>query len=593
METKTINGALGVNKEQLIALLGSTMYRNNACEVAVKELVQNAFDAVKIAKSINPSHKSQIKVDLNSTQRVITVSDNGIGMSSDIVLKAFFTIGGSYKGDNVDNRLKSGGLGLAKMAFLFSSDWVEVTTVKDGKKTYVKATSDQIRKDDFHLEVSNTDEANGTTVSVKIPTTYVDNDGETRSIYFTCYPNFLDKPMLGDVDVIINGTKHDKRSLPSKYLYIGRATSDFGDLDLYISPSSGSSVNYNVLISGLYQFRDYCYCDGQRKGLDVVVNIFPSVGVKSEVYPINNQREGFRATVRSEVQDLENLFKEIQLAYSRGQYAASFNSSLSMEVRELSSERRIPYEGEILKQAIAEVTSDVTKTEVSDFVPFLLKFAELHEARKEKERKSSLNTSGINKPKTCVVDISGLDINKPVFHNNTDLVLNEEAMAFLKEFGALLLEFKSLYMQTYPNVKRERKWESDVCIADRMKDQFWGISFDKNYLGVNVSPTLFNFLAVNPFGFALPSYKGVDQAWFITSCLIHCLVHEINHNAIEGEGDEFTSHLVITEAECEAIGDSFESWKEDLYDLVKENLQLINDYNALYRVCSNKSESLK
>ena len=112
-------GKLGVNKEQLITLLGSTMYQSGRQEVAVKELMQNAFDAVKIAKSQGKIERGTINVVIDTKNRTVKVSDNGTGMTPEIVQKAFFTIGGSYKGDNVDSRLKSGGLGLAKMAFLF------------------------------------------------------------------------------------------------------------------------------------------------------------------------------------------------------------------------------------------------------------------------------------------------------------------------------------------------------------------------------------------------------------------------------------------------------------------------------------------
>lgn len=166
--------------------------------------MQNAFDAVKIAKSQGDINDAVIDIEINATDRTITVQDNGIGMSPEIVQKAFFTIGGSYKGDNVDNRLKSGGLGLAKMAFLFSSDFVEVSTVNNGIKTYVKATPEQIQNDNFEIVTTKTNEQSGTKVTVKIPKTYINENGEQRNISFSEYPRFLSKPMIGDVTVNVS-----------------------------------------------------------------------------------------------------------------------------------------------------------------------------------------------------------------------------------------------------------------------------------------------------------------------------------------------------------------------------------------------------
>jgi hypothetical protein len=69
---------------------------------------------------------------------------------------------------------------------------------------------------------------------------------------------------------------------------------------------SQERVSSTILISGLYQFRDSFRVEGGR-GLEVIVDILPTVGVKSQEYPINNQREGFRSVVEPEVKDLRFL----------------------------------------------------------------------------------------------------------------------------------------------------------------------------------------------------------------------------------------------------------------------------------------------
>jgi hypothetical protein len=242
------------------------MYKANVQEVAVKELIQNAFDAVKIAKSQGSIPKGKIDLELDSKERTVTVRDNGMGMTPEIVQKAFFTIGGSYKGDDVDNKLKSGGLGLAKMAFLFSSEYIEVSTVKNGVKTYVRTTPEELQSPGgFKIYTSKTNEPNGTQVTVKIPKTYVNQNGEEKDIYFTNDPRFLDKPMIGDVEVTVTkkggfwGDKTettDKNKIPEGYAHIGNATTLFGDLEIYIKENTDKYdrgyVRETILISGLY-----------------------------------------------------------------------------------------------------------------------------------------------------------------------------------------------------------------------------------------------------------------------------------------------------------------------------------------------------
>lgn len=589
----TIQGSLKFNKRQLIALLGNNMYKNDVQEVAIKELVQNAFDAVKIAKAMGLISKAEISVDISSISRTIIVKDNGIGMSPEIVQKAFFTIGGSHKGD-VSNALKSGGLGLAKMAFLFGSEWIDVTTSHDGTTTHVRATSEEILNDDFRLEVSHENVPNGTSITVKIPEYFINDQGERQSIYFRSFSNFLDKPLLGDITLTVNGKSEYKGKLPSEYISIGKAKADFGDIELYIAPGTNTNITTQVLISGLYQFNDTIWVDTTEKTFKCVMNILPSVGVQSRIYPINNQREGFRATIHSEVEDLHNLLKKIHAAYLRGQYAETFSSCMSMDVEALTTSKRVPYQGEILKDASKKVLKDIlgepfqSNPEVA--MEFTLKM--IHNTLQDKGGR--IDASGVNIPNAGMVDISGYDINKPIFHNNTHMLLNPDEVDILKKFGSLMLTAKNIYVEAFGNFKRstEYSWEEPVSIKEMMSKQFWGVSIDTKYVGINCSPTIFNFLAVNPFAFKIPEYPGIDPALFIMEYITHALIHEVNHNYARNEGSGFTACLVITEAEFASIGDVFDKWKQKLLELVKSNLDVFVEANKKYKNTTNKANSL-
>ena len=610
---QVIDGKLGVNKEQLISLLGSTMYKGNVQSVAVKELLQNAFDAVKIAQSQGKIQgKGNIRVRIDQKERTVTISDNGTGMSPEIVQKAFFTIGGSYKGDNVDNRLKSGGLGLAKMAFLFSSEYVEVSTVKDGVKTYVKTNPEQIQGDNFKITTSKSNEPNGTTVTVKIPETYLDEDGEKRTIWFDPSPSFLSKPMIGNVDVEVTKVPYwgeettqtyDKSNIPEGYTPIGKATSDFGDIEMYVAPAKDSGdITAEVLISGLHQFSKYFRVRGASKGrFKVILNILPTVGVTSAVYPINNQREGFRATVDPEVSDIEYLLNQINRSLEGKSIAATFGSAMSMDVGKVSEVKREASDKDILNEVVKEILKKYTPENRTVLgIPVgkpqenSLDLRSIRTSREaeEKSRKSSLNTSGINYNRSSVsgVDTSGLDISKPLFHNNTTMVIGEDGQAVLKEIGKLMMELKSLYIQTYKDAGIQSRFGN---VIDHISKQFWGISFDKSYGGVNVNPSVINLLAINPF-YQVQVYEGVDTALALTEYLTHLIIHEFNHNYASGEGPQFTGRFPATYAEFAGIGKQFNrEWKNKLYILIRDNLDTFIKYNKEYEKATNLGESFE
>jgi len=94
----TEKGSIGVNKQQLLMLLGPTMYNKPLAQVAVKELLQNSFDATKARQNLTENKSpGQIRISINMNDRTIAIRDNGIGMSPDIVKNAFLSIGGTNK----------------------------------------------------------------------------------------------------------------------------------------------------------------------------------------------------------------------------------------------------------------------------------------------------------------------------------------------------------------------------------------------------------------------------------------------------------------------------------------------------------------
>jgi len=128
---------------RLSRMLGPQLYGNmgDMSRVTVKELVQNSFDAIKdLTGTENEVDDAIIQVTTNRTERTITVEDNGIGMTPDIIRNAFLTIAGTEKA----NDRPSGSFGVAKMLFLFGADRIQLTTIRDGRRTTMDTTGDEL-----------------------------------------------------------------------------------------------------------------------------------------------------------------------------------------------------------------------------------------------------------------------------------------------------------------------------------------------------------------------------------------------------------------------------------------------------------------
>ena len=73
--------------------MGERLYKNPC--VALRELLQNAFDAIEYRSSLDESgYLPKVTVTLND--EYLTVEDNGIGMDEDIFKKYFINVGKSY-----------------------------------------------------------------------------------------------------------------------------------------------------------------------------------------------------------------------------------------------------------------------------------------------------------------------------------------------------------------------------------------------------------------------------------------------------------------------------------------------------------------
>lgn len=611
--TQEIEGKLEANKDRLIDLLGSSMYSEKLKDVIYKELLQNSFDAIKIAESKGLISKGKIDINIDESNRSITFTDNGIGMTADIVQQAFFTIGGTYKGDNIDNKLKSGGLGLAKMAFIFGSERLTLETVNNGVKTTVDATSEEIRNSNFKIKTEPTTEKNGTKVTVKVPETYINAKGETRTIDFPRYAesefnySFLKNPLIGNVDVTYRITNRDASfkqdeiiettlgKVPKGYVLFSPASTGFADMDIYIDAENITKGNFidtkhSILSSGLFQFNIEFKKDGSEQiPLNIIVDVKPKVDPTNAQYPFNNQRENFRPTIKEDIaalnQYLKLLWKSIEVELLKTSFSKIKNiekvntENVSKDTiaknQEIVKEFSKKSNKEIITKAIQDFTEKNEKAEISNGN---LQTKEISMSKQEITKDSEKRYSSSFKAQK-EIDVNtdtdlNLDSNKPIIHNNTTMNLSEGATKFLSEISSIMIDYKNSIIKFYGE-----------DYSRNIKDQLWGVSIDKTYGGVNVNPSFVNMLAINPF-YNFPTNPNVDAVNYIAVGIDHLIIHELNHNFERNEGAGFTGRFLQTYSEIHSLPNHFELMSK-LKLSIKNNLEIIKSLNYEYQQSEN------
>ena len=120
---------------------------------------------------VDPGVSPRVQVSIDSTKRTIVISDNGSGMSVD-VLKRFFQMHGENL-ERLAGRAGRGKFGTGKSAAFGIANEMQVDTVYDGKRNVLRLTREMIDKstgDEIPIEWLSKDEPvdmpNGTTITI-------------------------------------------------------------------------------------------------------------------------------------------------------------------------------------------------------------------------------------------------------------------------------------------------------------------------------------------------------------------------------------------------------------------------------------------
>ncbi|HED6477381.1 TPA: HSP90 family protein [Listeria monocytogenes] len=238
-----------VNLAGMIDILSNHLYDEK--DVYIRELLQNATDAIRARKKIDSTLEGKIHASLtgDNNEKTLIVEDNGIGLTEDEVHAFLATIANSSKGQkNFDGESSNDfigrfGIGLLS-CFIVSDEIVMISTSqKDGGTTEWRGKAD------------------GTYSVRKIET---DTREPGTQVYLRLRAGLEDHPECEDVEYLITTLKKYGSSLESNIIVemngleeeINSWTKQFSDKETLSTLSREQIIQYGEYILGTH-FQDY------------------------------------------------------------------------------------------------------------------------------------------------------------------------------------------------------------------------------------------------------------------------------------------------------------------------------------------------
>ncbi len=238
-----------VNLAGMIDILSNHLYDEK--DVYIRELLQNATDAIRAREKIDSTLEGKIHASLtgDNNEKTLIVEDNGIGLTEDEVHAFLATIANSSKGEkNFDGESSNDfigrfGIGLLS-CFIVSDEIVMISTSqKDGGTTEWRGKAD------------------GTYSVRKIET---DTREPGTQVYLRLRAGLEDHPECEDVEYLITTLKKYGSSLESNIIVemngleeeINSWTKQFSDKETLSTLSREQIIQYGEYILGTH-FQDY------------------------------------------------------------------------------------------------------------------------------------------------------------------------------------------------------------------------------------------------------------------------------------------------------------------------------------------------
>lgn len=238
-----------VNLAGMIDILSNHLYDEK--DVYIRELLQNATDAIRARKKIDPTLEGKIHASLigDINEKTLILEDNGIGLTEDEVHAFLATIANSSKGEkNFDGESSNDfigrfGIGLLS-CFIVSDEIVMISTSqKDGGTTEWRGKAD------------------GTYSVRKIET---DTREPGTQVYLRLRAGLEEHPECEEVEYLINTLKKYGASLESDIIVeingleeeINNWTKQFSNKETLFKLSKEQIIQYGEYILGTH-FQDY------------------------------------------------------------------------------------------------------------------------------------------------------------------------------------------------------------------------------------------------------------------------------------------------------------------------------------------------
>lgn len=608
----------GADIVRLTKLLGPKLYGSlsELPIVSVKELLQNGFDAIKPRLESGELSEGRITVATNSDDRTVEVMDNGTGMAPDTLATKFLEIAGTQK-ETAD---ASGGLGIAKMQFLFGNKSIEVITVRDNTVSILKTTGPQLEaalsNPDVRPNISVTpfDEAvktypelnemfpdrKGTFVRIEVPETYknpdtgADTDINIPGIY-SLYP--LEKsPLFRNIDVrkvslrkgesLANPSKIDPsryrqasigKNFPTdEFTPLTKITFGWGDATLYAgtkeSEYSWDHGEVSVLSNGVFQFGDRIKGPKVKFYLDIRSRVSP----EEPGYPFDLNRQRFSPTVQKDIQKIYNYVSQLYTL-----------QELQGEVRNFGTiqylEEKGPTTPEPLEPEVPPMDVPTNLLKPGDTINVV---------------NGELRINGVPVPEVTSDDVSKFKIdvstltipqdkinpNVPMLHDNVLYIVKDAAgneldtLSFVdlasNQFGQRFYDYMRGLGEAFIELRDVTASELGYGGTPRGKNvpldkEAIGISFDTEYRGVSTRIP-FSGMYLNP---AAVEFRVNESAKRTAVGMIGTMVHELAHHKVRSHNADFPAEMqrILAFLDASELGFNFGVFKSRVVALVEAN----------------------
>lgn len=628
-----VQSAPGANTARLAKLLGPKLYGNPSeiAPVTVKELFQNSFDALKGVLEKGQLQEGNIDITMEPQTRTISVLDDGSGMTSEVLAKQFLEIAGTSK----ETKRASGGLGIAKMLFIFGNKKLNVTTMRDGKVSQLittgeelfSALDDKTKAPKIQVRPATAEDrrlfpkGHGTRVQVTVPEQFADTStGEMRGIDFKPYKyqhNVLQRsPLLDSINVRFNGETIDigTRFPLNNFTQFRNLNADWGTARIYVTKAPDESMEYqknvHVLSNGLWQFsldikKDPSGSYGPNVKHEFYIDVNSKVAPEDQGYPFDLNRQQFAPSSRKA---FDNLFKYMGLIYQQ--------AGMSEEIQNFGSMQFLDYDVEKKGVKASTTVKLQPKTKIAPIGPsigddvkiidgkLVVNNREVPELTPVEIEKFRINNDDFR------VDQSEIDPKRIILHDNVDIEVSSVETRAITDYGRerfgrrfdeyafaigdafrrlrdVVVELMPPPIKFKPSGDPLQQIPFGVSVEggkvkngyEELAKEGIGISLDREYRGVSIKLP-FSAMFLNPF---LP--RRVDNPVHSAVDMVLTMVHELAHFKERNHGDdgafqgEFQKILGLLETEPSF---NFHSFKQNVVNIVSAYNDVLTHMNGVF-----------